>query len=74
MKFQELLESTECEVVISVCGGNRPTFEVVKPEGELPCEWTLHVNPDGKDAEDHDFGTLDEIGAAMLEMLWGRSW
>ncbi len=74
MKFQELLESTECEVVISVCGGNRPTFEVIKPEGALLHEWTLHVDPDGKDAEDYDFDTLDEVGVAMLKMLWGRSW
>lgn len=74
MKLQELLERTECEVVISVCGGDKPTFEIVKPEGELPCEWTLHVNPDSEGAEDFDFGTLDEVGAAMVELLWERSW
>ena len=74
MKFQELIERTESEVVISICGGNKPTFEIIKPEGELPYGWDLHVNPDSSGAEDYEFETLDEICGAMLEMLWERSW
>ena len=74
MKFTEMLEATEREVVIGICGVNGPKFEIVKPAGECSCGWDLHINPDDPSAYEIECHTLEEAAEVMIEELWKRSW